>query len=283
MHEISYNPFIDIKQSYGVDDMNLKNLGLSILDKNSDLIENDKTLSNVNNMHQVWNIQITELKEYCKLIEQDCHSVNQRLQDQNTINQELEHKNVLLESKYQGKANEVEILKKWLKENTEISKELKSILASTTSTLELTKENNQNLAKKIKKYKKLLKVKNINIQSMSEYDINDSVVDDIKNIFGFNGICDTKQNPFLTNNSSRMSTNKHLSMNRVLSSYLEIPHNDKKMKSCTRAYDDSYNKMQNCMGSQALQVDNELQKYDTVYLTDRNSRPPIREEIKSDK
>ena len=188
INELSYNPLTDVKQSYDVDDMNLKNLGLSILDRNNDSIENDKTISNENNMHQVWNIQITELKKYCKQIEQDCHSVNQRLQDQNAINLEIEHKNVLLESKYQGKANEVEILKKWLKENTEISKELKSILASTTSTLDLTKVNNQNLAKKIKKYKKLVKDKNTEIQSMYKYNISDSVVNDVNNMFGFNEV-----------------------------------------------------------------------------------------------
>ena len=64
LNELSYNPLNDVKQSYEIDDMNLKNLGLSILDRNNESIENDKTVSYANNIHQVCTIQITELKNY---------------------------------------------------------------------------------------------------------------------------------------------------------------------------------------------------------------------------
>ena len=284
LNELSYNPLNDVKQSYEIDDMNLKNLGLSILDKNNESIENDKTVSYANNIHQVCTIQITELKNYWKQLEQDCHSLNQRLQDQNAINQELEHKNVLIESKYQGKVNEVEIVKKWLKDNTEISKELKSILASTTSALDLTKVNNQNLAKKVKKYKKLVKTKNNEIESMCKHGINESVAIDMNNMFGVYDNCNKGwYNPFQTDNSFIMSKNRQLSMNRGPPSYLMTPHNHKRMNSHTRIDKGSHKKAHNYNDCQIIETENELQKYETVYLTDRDNRKPIYEEIRSEK
>lgn len=173
----------DNKESCDCDDVYIsKSLGFSLLDRNEDSIDqNEKGQSSGDLNHQVCNIQLNELRKYCKQLEDDYHNINRRLQDQNAINQELEHKNVLLESNYGHKCNEISILKKCLKENTEITKELKSILVNTNSTLDLTKSNNENLSRKLIKYKKLLKHKNSEIKSIYNQGITESVVNEIYN------------------------------------------------------------------------------------------------------
>lgn len=54
---------------------------------------------------------------------------------------------------------------------------------STSSTLDLTKINNQSLLKKIKKYKKLLRYKDEELNSISQYAMGESLVNDINGIF----------------------------------------------------------------------------------------------------
>jgi hypothetical protein len=59
-----------------------------------------------------------------------------------------------------------------------VTEELKKIQNTTSSTFDLSKINHQGLTKKLKKYKKLLKHKDQEIHSLSQYGINESVAND---------------------------------------------------------------------------------------------------------
>ena len=136
-----------------------------------------------NSTHQICNIKIKELSKYCNHLEGENVSLTKRLQHQININDELEKDNSLIDSKYTNKLNENEVLKTCLKQNTEITKELQKILSSTSCTLDLTKVNNKTLVKKLKKYKKILKHKDQELNSVSNYAIGESLANDIGMMF----------------------------------------------------------------------------------------------------
>ena len=91
----------------------------------------------LNQPHQIWNIQISELRKYIKQLEEENQIINKRLEEQIQINQDLEKKNILLNSNYTNKLDEVEILKKWMNENTEITKDLKAILSGVSNSFDV--------------------------------------------------------------------------------------------------------------------------------------------------
>lgn len=94
--------------------------------------------------------------------------------------------------------NEIEVLRTCLKQNTElqsynkdfsnlifytVTQELQKIQSTTSSTFDLSKANNQNLIKKLRKYKKLLKHKDQEIHSLSQYGMSESIINDNAIIF----------------------------------------------------------------------------------------------------
>lgn len=147
------------------------------------LLESSRYGNEENSTHQVCNIKIRELTKYCNHLEGENLSLTHRLQHQITINENLEKDTNLANSKLTNKENENEILKTCLKQNTEITKELQKILGSTSNTLDLTKTDNKSLTKKIKKYKKLLRNKDKELNSISQYGMGESMANDIGMIF----------------------------------------------------------------------------------------------------
>lgn len=149
-------------------------------------------------VHQICNIQIKELKSYYAQLESENLSLNNRLQKQVRLNDDLEKQNIILSSKWTNQLNEIEVLKTWMKQNTElqsynkdfsnlifytVTQELQKIQSTTSSTFDLSKANNQNLIKKLRKYKKLLKHKDQEIHSLSQYGISESISNDNAIIF----------------------------------------------------------------------------------------------------
>lgn len=147
-----------------------------LLDSSQYGIENKST-------HQVCNIKIREVTKYWNHLEGENVSLTKRLQHQISLNDDLEKENILIDSKLTNKINESDILKTCLRQNTEITKELQKILGSTSSTLDLSKTNNKNLSKKLKKYKKLLKHKEQELISISHFGMGESMVNDLGLMF----------------------------------------------------------------------------------------------------
>ena len=127
----------ETSESWNCEEVDIKEYALSIdgNEESFEQIERDKL--GLNQPHQIWNIQINELRKYIKQIEEENQAIEKRLEEQIIINQELEKKNILLNSNFVNKTDEVEILKKWMNENKEITKDLKTILSGVSNSFDM--------------------------------------------------------------------------------------------------------------------------------------------------